>query len=888
MGVTGLWDLLRPAATWSSLSTLSKEAFYANKNGLRGLTIGIDASIWIFHAAIPQHGENPFLRTIFFKITALLQHPILPVFVFVDGPNKPNFKRNQRVAGHFGTHDYRSKQFKALLDVCGLEWWNAPGEAEAELAIMNRQGKIDAVLSDDGDALLFGAKCLLRNPSPTLSGAQASNTTQANTSRSDQRQYEIYRSAAIRDLWTSKDGSALKSEEDCRMAMVLVALLSGGDYTPEGLFSIGPTISQGLASAGISESFKLYTTYGKLFLDSLQSLHERIVEELRTNSSKQIGRRYPDRASKLASLSPDQIFPAATLEAYLNPCTSPIDDLSKGWPGFGQGLSSSSRGKARNDGRGDMEGFAAACEKYFEWGTKELVCKKFASESVGVFGAEVLNEAREAIRAKASNEMEKTTSTRITSFFQQSQGRPLSSKIELRIPTRSSETQLVATLPNHILQIHSTRSDPTNPSLTEYRVSFEQEIYIKRCRDTMQGTRIDPTLLPQEERESLRLVEHSHRDVDEPPSATQVALNKSEIRVWIQDYLLRSAWPELVNSFEEKLAMKEASKFKAPKKKKATKSAESKKSRSKKCLEANGEDIDAFASFFTSPQRVSSGRNERKALRELIPNLESKQTPEIIDLSLSSSPPPSPGQSRSRRRISLEKRKLTRPPLASSMSSSLSIEGKGENTAYTRKGRGKMQKTSPRSTGSYSGVSTNMSTQTILGGANFSQRTFRKSVSSPSAFPEHTHKMKSNVIDLCSSSDDDTPVQIATPRRRTSRSSQLPVPQNVLSASSKDNEPFIGRYDRSSSRSLTAEEPTSSCSRPQRETSILNHPLLHCSTSPTLSQSTQLRPDIEPSLQEKMGEHCLPKPPKTKARKPQYKVLSNTDKMEIIDCTMRR
>lgn len=38
----------------------------------------------------------------------------------------------------------------------------APGEAEAELAVMNRQGKIDAVLSDDVDALLFGATCLLR------------------------------------------------------------------------------------------------------------------------------------------------------------------------------------------------------------------------------------------------------------------------------------------------------------------------------------------------------------------------------------------------------------------------------------------------------------------------------------------------------------------------------------------------------------------------------------------------------------------------------------------------------------------------------------------------------------------------------------------------------
>lgn len=138
------------------------------------LTIGI----WIFHAQVPQQGENPFLRTIFYKITALLQQPVLPVFVF-DGPDKPGRKRNQRVGGSFGTSDARSRQFKELLDECGLEWWNvsghspvealldicsskAPGEAEAELAVMNRQGKIDAVLSDDVDALLFGALCLLR------------------------------------------------------------------------------------------------------------------------------------------------------------------------------------------------------------------------------------------------------------------------------------------------------------------------------------------------------------------------------------------------------------------------------------------------------------------------------------------------------------------------------------------------------------------------------------------------------------------------------------------------------------------------------------------------------------------------------------------------------
>jgi len=38
----------------------------------------------------------------------------------------------------------------------------APGEAEAELAELSKSGKIDAVLTDDVDALVFGATKILR------------------------------------------------------------------------------------------------------------------------------------------------------------------------------------------------------------------------------------------------------------------------------------------------------------------------------------------------------------------------------------------------------------------------------------------------------------------------------------------------------------------------------------------------------------------------------------------------------------------------------------------------------------------------------------------------------------------------------------------------------
>jgi len=49
----------------------------------------------------------------------------------------------------------------------------------------------------------------------------------------------MYRSSAIVKQWMDRQGTSLKTEEDCRMAMVWIALLGGGDYAPEGLTGFG-------------------------------------------------------------------------------------------------------------------------------------------------------------------------------------------------------------------------------------------------------------------------------------------------------------------------------------------------------------------------------------------------------------------------------------------------------------------------------------------------------------------------------------------------------------------------------------------------------------------------------------------------------------------------
>lgn len=45
----------------------------------------------------------------------------------------------------------------------------APGEAEAELAKLNAEGMIDAILTDDSDTLVFGGRCVIRRLESFLS-----------------------------------------------------------------------------------------------------------------------------------------------------------------------------------------------------------------------------------------------------------------------------------------------------------------------------------------------------------------------------------------------------------------------------------------------------------------------------------------------------------------------------------------------------------------------------------------------------------------------------------------------------------------------------------------------------------------------------------------------
>lgn len=620
-----------------------------------------------------------------------------------------------------------------------------------------------------------------------------------------------------------------------------------------------------------------------------------MVEELRTNSCKQQDKRYPDRSNKLSALSPSQLFPTSTLDAYLSPCTSPLDDASQGWPGFGQGSCSMTRGKARREGRGDVEGMAAACEKYFEWGTKDLVCKKFAGESVGVFGAEIMNAAREAVRARDGLSLgfgigsEKTPS-KITSFFQQSVSSPVSSKSVGISQIANHASQQRDGIPPHILQIHSERTSKDGTE-AEYRISFQQDVYVERCRNAMLGIRIDPTELPQEERDRLGLADHADKGYDDKMSATQTA-SKSEIRVWLPQYLVRMAWPDLVKDYDDKLAAKTTGRSKTPRKKahpsKTNAAGKAKKGRGKKALEADGEDVGAFTSFFSQRPKESSWLDafdeEEEQIEPTPPR--SMATQEIIDLSLSPSPSPSASPTR-RSANKAEKKKLARPALNASTSSIPSSGEKGEDSSrIVRHVRKKIHKSSsPLKTIadlSKSSSPPGRSKAAPSVGPRFSNRTFRKTISSPSAFPPRQVQVQ-EVIDLCSSSEEDTAPAKPIHRTQVSRSPKISsTPSGILSDSSKANIKSF-RSSRSTSVPFPASSSDKPSSRSPREGSILSHPLLSGSSQPSMSPPLPMSPIRQRSTSPKKVKASSPV-----RRRPKYKIISSTKDGEVIDCTMQR
>ena len=194
----------------------------------------------------------------------MLSLSIHPLFVF-DGPNKPPFKRNKRTGQNFASvPDFLAKQ---LLQQFGFPYHRAPGEAEAECALLQQKGIVDAVLSEDVDTLMFGSGTTLRNWSPELK----SNGTPTHVN--------VFEAHKIK---------AGPSELDPK-SMILIGMMSGGDYTPQGIPGCGPKVACEAARAGFGTELCEIDRRDK---DAIRAWRDKLAHELRTNEGKHFRQRH--------------------------------------------------------------------------------------------------------------------------------------------------------------------------------------------------------------------------------------------------------------------------------------------------------------------------------------------------------------------------------------------------------------------------------------------------------------------------------------------------------------------------------------------------------------------------------------------------------------------
>ncbi|KAK2467390.1 hypothetical protein APHAL10511_000625 [Amanita phalloides] len=226
--------------------------------------------------------------------------------------------------------------FEQLINAFGFYSHQAPGEAEAELVYLNHIGVIDAVLTNDVDAFVFGAETVIQT-----CAERASTNPQVRLLRED---------------------------------LFLIAILAGGDYdqvswilltlapplnklNPQsGLIGCGVTLAQQISQSGLGHDLfmEMHRSADPMDVDQfLQHWCVQLQHELSVDPNKTLGRRY----QWLADLIQQDFPPWEVMDKYIHPFTSEqtagIHWRPTGW--VPQCLS--------------LEKVTQLCKELFSWGT---------------------------------------------------------------------------------------------------------------------------------------------------------------------------------------------------------------------------------------------------------------------------------------------------------------------------------------------------------------------------------------------------------------------------------------------------------------------------------------------------------------------------------------
>lgn len=156
MGILNLTDLIRKHAP-GAVEEVSREY-------LNGQTVAVDAYIVIYQFLSTGVDIPGLMSGLFCRTCNLIDAGITPIFVFdgVAPPLKAETLAKRNETRTLKVSSSVVKEFQSLLKLMGVPFVNAAGEGEAQCAELVKQGKCDAVASEDMDTLPFGAPILLQ------------------------------------------------------------------------------------------------------------------------------------------------------------------------------------------------------------------------------------------------------------------------------------------------------------------------------------------------------------------------------------------------------------------------------------------------------------------------------------------------------------------------------------------------------------------------------------------------------------------------------------------------------------------------------------------------------------------------------------------------------
>jgi Holliday junction resolvase YEN1 len=330
-----------------------------------------------------------------------------------------------------------------------------------------------------------------------------------------------------------------------RGGLILIGLLSGGDYHQAGLPRCGPGIAHGLAKCGFGDELlgAAQSLSRNELSDFLTMWREDLRSELRTNAHGHLGSKKPS----LAKAVPDSFPDIDVLLLYTNPIISATDAIVR-----------RTHTPPRWEHEPDLGKLAHICELRFEWGLKDVLIKRFRTI---IWPGIILRALRRPTLEAATDHLGTSVETLQDVF-----GTP--SKLLTREYSMGFGAQDIASdgggsLQELIVEIHSSRMHAYTDGILEYRLEVAPAQLVRLASAGIQGLRmpVDTTydVLPSESEDESggdpdvevtgRRKKHGAGPLPEPDS---------HLRVWMPACMVRPVLPELVEQYEAKLEVKHA------------------------------------------------------------------------------------------------------------------------------------------------------------------------------------------------------------------------------------------------------------------------------------------------------------------------------------------